>query len=339
MLVEHDLFGNVYDKVQVAIDIARTFEPKNGEGYYLAYSGGKDSVCVKRILDMAGVKYDAHYNVTTVDPPELVRFIISQFDGVIYDMPDGTHRYYVIADGRLYRRDEAQMPEKVIHFSIPEMPMRELIVKKEIPPTRLMRYCCKELKEGGGMYRKVVTGVRQAESANRKANQGAVVVTKGAKDVAKMAEEHGVNFTQTLREGVVLNYDDADSRIIVEHCYRTAKTLINPIAYWSNEDVWEFIHQQHLPYCKLYDEGFKRLGCVGCPLGNFAAQRCDFKRWPQYRKMYVRAFDKMLEARRKAGKTNKNRLWTDGEDVMQWWTGYDANNNPDQIGIDELETM
>lgn len=47
MLVEQDLFGNVRDKVQTAIDIARMFEPKD-EPYILADSGGKDSACVDR---------------------------------------------------------------------------------------------------------------------------------------------------------------------------------------------------------------------------------------------------------------------------------------------------
>lgn len=63
------------DKVEAAIKRLQMFEPE--EGYYLAFSGGKDSVCVKALADMAGVKYDAHYNITTVDPPELVAFVKS----------------------------------------------------------------------------------------------------------------------------------------------------------------------------------------------------------------------------------------------------------------------
>lgn len=61
------------DKVETAIKRLQTFEPP--EGYYLAFSGGKDSAVIKALADMAGVKYDAHYNLTSVDPPELVKFI------------------------------------------------------------------------------------------------------------------------------------------------------------------------------------------------------------------------------------------------------------------------
>ena len=95
-LVEYNLFGEKRDKVQRAIEIVRSFEPP--EGYYLADSGGKDSTATKAILRMAGVQFESHYNVTTVDPPELVCFVIRQNEAVIYDMPDGTHKYFIVQD-------------------------------------------------------------------------------------------------------------------------------------------------------------------------------------------------------------------------------------------------
>lgn len=54
---------NGQDKVETAIQRIKMFEPS--DGYYLAFSGGKDSVVIKALADMAGVKYDAHYNVTS----------------------------------------------------------------------------------------------------------------------------------------------------------------------------------------------------------------------------------------------------------------------------------
>lgn len=261
MLRYTDLTGRKVDKVQTAIDRLKSFEP--AEGYYLAFSGGKDSVCIKELANMAGVKYDAHYNVTTVDPPELVRFI------------------------QKYHAD--------VMFEKPEIPMRKLIVKKQMPPTRIVRYCCLALKEGGGIGRVVVTGVRWAESPRRKAQHGVVSMNR-----------------------MVLNDDNDESRRMVESCYRTQKTLVNPIVDWLNEDVWEFIRERNLPYCSLYDEGFKRLGCVGCPMGDTNGMTKDFERWPQYKRLYLKAFDEMLEARKAKGKTD---TWTCAQDVMDWWLG------------------
>ena len=84
-------------KIDMALKRIETFQ--RPEGLYLAFSGGKDSVVTKRLLDMAGAKYDAHYRVTSVDPPELVRFVIRQFEAVIYDLPDGSFKYFAVNGG------------------------------------------------------------------------------------------------------------------------------------------------------------------------------------------------------------------------------------------------
>lgn len=292
-LIDHNLFGEKVDKVQRSIDRIRAFEPT--EGYFLGFSGGKDSVVIKALCDMVGVRYDAHYSVTTVDPPELVRFIRSQHPDVILDRP--------------------------------ELSMRQLIVKKQYPPTRLQRYCCQALKEVRGIGRVTMTGVRWAESAGRKNNQGLATIFNGEKGSAA-AESFGAAYTQNTHGGIVLNLDNDAARRTVEHCYRTHKTMVNPIVDWTDEDVWEFIRIYNIPYCPLYDEGWERLGCVGCPLGGYASQKREFERWPVYRKLYIRAFDDMLAARRAAGKTNRNPLWTDGEGVFRWWTGEGQKDKP-----------
>lgn len=49
--------------------------------------------------------------------------------------------------------------------------------------------------------------------------------------------------------------------------------------------------------------------------------RKEAEQYPKYRANYVRAFDRMLQARVDAGLTNE-KGWTDGESVMRWWLGY-----------------
>ena len=67
MLKSYDLNGNLVDKVQIAIQRLKNFEPP--DGYFVAFSGGKDSQCIYHLCEMAGVKFDAYYSVTSVDPP------------------------------------------------------------------------------------------------------------------------------------------------------------------------------------------------------------------------------------------------------------------------------
>jgi len=79
-----DLFG--HDKVEEAIERLRVFEPP--EGYFGAFSGGKDSCVIKELAGMVGVKVDWHYNVTTIDPPELIYFIRKHHSDVVWDRPE-----------------------------------------------------------------------------------------------------------------------------------------------------------------------------------------------------------------------------------------------------------
>ena len=137
---------------------------------------------------------------------------------------------------------------------------------------------------------------------------------------------------------MTLNLDNAPERCTVEQCYRTSKTLVNPIIDWTDEDVWEFIKGEGVPYCHLYDEGCKRLGCVGCPLGGYASMIWETEvKWHQFRAFYVKTFDEMIAERVKSGKTNKTDAWLNGENMFLWWTGRYQNNLPGQMTMfDEL---
>ncbi len=60
--------SNLAEKERRAIERLKSFEPE--EGYFLAYSGGKDSDCIKILAQIAGVKFKAVHSLTTVDAPE-----------------------------------------------------------------------------------------------------------------------------------------------------------------------------------------------------------------------------------------------------------------------------
>lgn len=240
MLIEQTLFG-VVDKVQAAIDLLRQHEPP--EGYYLCFSGGKDSVVIHGLATRAGVKFDAYHNITTVEPPELMRFIRDYYPNVINEHPSLT--------------------------------MYQLIVKYKIPPLRLARYCCMHLKEQGGKVRVKITGIRAEESPRR-------------------AKRPFVDF---LKDGT---------------------THINPILKWTTADVWQFIRDNHLPYCELYDQGFKRIGCVLCPFQNNEATQRDLQRFPAIAEYYRRACRKSFEVNKMVLRKGRQE-WHSGDDMFDWW--------------------
>jgi phosphoadenosine phosphosulfate reductase len=254
MLIETDIFGNVRDKVAMALDRIKTFEPP--EGYYVAFSGGKDSVVILDLVKRSGVKFDAHYNITGIDPPEL---------------------YYFIRD---------QHPEVQRHRL--EKTMWELIVKHMMPPTQMMRFCCEYLKERDGKDRRVITGVRWAESTRR------------------------------------------SKRKMVDICFKDSrKSYLHPIIDWTDVDVWDYIRENKIPYCSLYDEGFKRLGCILCPMGSPLRHKIEIKRWPKYKNLYIKAFGKAIQSRKDRG---FKETWKSANEMWDWWMklGHVKKEDPDQ---------
>src|SRR3990167_4817746 len=115
------------NKVEVAIGLLRAWEPP--EGYYLAFSGGKDSVAIYDLAQKAGVKFDAHYCVSPIDPPQIYQFIKEHYPDVQWD--NHARGFW------------------------------KLVVRKGLP-MRQSRWCCQIIKEAGGHGRNVIVGNRRA---------------------------------------------------------------------------------------------------------------------------------------------------------------------------------
>lgn len=115
---------------------------------------------------------------------------------------------------------------------------------------------------------------------------------------------------------MILTNDNEESRKMVDTCYKRRKTVLNPIIDWLDEDVWEFIRTYNVRYCELYDKGYKRLGCVGCPMSS--KQDEELNRYPKIKRAYLKAFERMLKARRERGLKTQ---WENAEQVYDWWIG------------------
>ncbi len=257
-------FGVALDeKVERSIGLLKLWEPKAlaidpTDGYWGCDSGGKDSGCIRELASMAGVAVKWHYNVTTIDPPELCRFIRREHPETIWERQP-RHFFHVLAE-RGY-------------------------------PLRHQRWCCQEFKEGGGHGKVKITGVRWAESPRRR----------------KM-------WKTFQRWDAKRSHGQAS-----DSCY-----MLNPIVDWTDADVWAFTRQRGIPYCELYDEGFKRLGCVGCPMSGAKGVARDFARWPQFERAWRKAFHRLWK--RRVGTTI-----TRGQRKGKKWPGLPGIENPDQL--------
>jgi len=237
-----DLFGD--SPVARAIDRLREFVPP--EGYYLAFSGGKDSICLLRCAELAGVKFDAHMSMTTADPPPLVRFV---------------KRYY---------------PQVRRH---PPASGRSLawMIRERGLPTRRVRWCCEEYKEIGGRGRRVATGIRSAESPRRR------------------------------------------NRKMVESCLRDkTTTFVHPMKDWTDADVWDFIRAEHLPYPDLYDQGWKRIGCILCPFASAQERARAESMWPSMFRVARQSTD-LFWIKSESARSR----FASGAAMFDWWMAKD----------------
>lgn len=184
------------------------------------------------------------------------------------------------------------------NFNPPKARMHDLIVAKG-PPTITSRYCCEYFKENASVGRVTVTGVRWAESYRRKHNHAKL--TKMAKNPAYRGK---------------YNDDNEIEREILEHCTTKSRITINPIVHWTDKQVWEYIRGEGIEYCALYDEGFTRLGCIGCPMAGTKGRQRAFKRWPHMYRYYQRAMQAWIDAR---PEVMERYGWNTLDDVWHWW--------------------
>jgi phosphoadenosine phosphosulfate reductase len=241
-------------KQEEAIDFLRQHEPP--EGYFLGFSGGKDSTVLKHLAELSGAKFKAYYSATGIDPPEVVHFIKRHHPDVTFCRPRKSFYAFMQTHGM---------------------------------PLRMCRWCCKDLKSTPSNKIELkhrLMGIRAEESGRRAKRKRVESYTKTSK--------------------------------------KNMQTIYKPIFGWTEYDVWDHIERHNLPYCKLYDEGFERIGCVVCPFicrKNQAMLDRNKKRWPGIFKAFERAAEQLYEDREWYRQKAQGRAMLFEEFIANWYKG------------------
>lgn len=272
-----DLEQTAIERLKAASDMSlRLFE----KPLVITYSGGKDSDVMLHLTEKSGIPFEALHSLTTADAPETVRHVYDTFR-------------------RLEEKGVKCTVDKHVQPDGSRVTMWNLILRKLMPPTRVVRYCCAELKEGGGKGRFIATGVRWAESTARRKNRGGWEVLHSNR-----------------QKSLILANDNEDDRRLFETCQMKGKRVVNPIIDWKDDDVLDYAAVEKIPMNPLYCEGFHRVGCVGCPMASTKQRLMEFALYPKIKAAYIRAFGRMLKARRERGLPCQ---WQSGVDVFHWW--------------------
>lgn len=264
------------------------------------YSGGKDSDVMLELFKRSGIVFEVHNSHTTADAPQTVYHIRKVFRDL---------ELQGIKCGIDYHKQ----------FDGSRITMWNLIPKKLIPPTRLARYCCSDLKESGCANRMIATGVRWAESNKRRGREVFETISRIEHDKTKVTDEK------------MLLTDNDDTRRLFEQCQMKAKTVVNPIIDWKDNDIWDYYWNECKIHNPLYEMGYYRVGCIGCPMAGKSRWK-EFADFPAYKRAYINAFDEMVKIRNQNGLPNK-RNWKNGEEVFFWWM--EDRSTPGQISLEE----
>lgn len=259
--------------LQNAEKLALKYDYDNG--YYLAFSGGKDSQALYHLAKLSGVKFKAHMNLTSVDPPQVIRFVRKHYPDVV-----------------------KHAPEKSIY---------QLAVEKEILPSKRIRWCCEDLKETAGAGKVTLIGIRKKESARRaKRNEVEVTSRKFSGNLkgfevwqAKEIEKREAKIIRKMkREGKKINEDEFSlKRDNVVKCINGKDSiLISPIFEWTERDVWYFLNNViKVAHCELYDMGYRRIGCILCPMSQLKQKVREIKDYPHVKHNWIKTIKKIRE--------------------------------------------
>lgn len=282
-----------------AVRMIQYYEPMAVEldprGYCVCTSYGKDSIVLGHLFRRAGVKHFYARSITGIDPPELVYFARQQEQ----ELQDAGY----IAKPLMYGKS-----------------FWEMVKANLSPPLRHIRYCCRELKEKRHEFTEgclMSMGVRKAESTNRAFGRNELEI-KG----------------KSKHDNIIMPFDDSEKRKLFEYCYADQERRVNPLAYWTDIDIWDYTRENKIPQCCLYDEGFERLGCIGCPMARETGRKKEYARWPGFKRLMIKTLDRVIEIRKAEGKKCN---YNTGEQWFEWWITDTAQSYTPPEGQEELE--
>lgn len=275
--------GTEQSLLNKSIKLIQEFEEsalkRNPLGYAVGYSGGKDSDVLVSLFRRAEVKFCIVHNHTTLDMPETV--------------------YYI---RRKFKEWELQgIPCKIYY---PATNFWSLCLKKKMLPQRQFRFCCAVLKEAQIPELKQSIrsfGVRKAESKKRMLLRDCIE-TRNNTDYSDQQRFHFDNTEQVKEIGA---------------CYTNNYFIVNPLAYWSDDYLWDYIESEKIEINPLYRCGFTRIGCVGCPMAGIEGRIKEFERYPKYKERFIKLCDDITTLRNTENLNKK--CFKNGAEYFEWW--------------------
>ena len=277
----------------------------------ICYSGGKDSDVILRLAmeTLRPDQFEVLHSITTVDSPVTNKYVNDVFKEL---------------------KEKGIKCEKSIPLGSDGKPtnMWKLIPEKKMPPTRIVRYCCQTLKETATPNRVAVLGVRADESSKRKGRDVFGVRGGSYSEATFFSLEHTAEVHQEALEKEQEPNGTVWDCTLIKVMREQQDTVVSPIYEWTDSDVWDYLNRGGWKHNPMYDMGYHRVGCIGCPLATYKQKLKEFNDFPSYKQLYIKAFEEMI-------KQNPKAKWKTGEEVFDWWIEKDKHVTKGQISIDD----
>lgn len=225
-------------------------------------------------------------SLTSVDPPEVIRFVKEHYPDV-----------------------ERAKPKRSIFQSA---------VERKILPTMRVRWCCEEYKESTGAGKVTLIGIRRQESSRRARRNEVEIDSRKFSGTLEGLEEYREEKNDKMSKPHRGKRSKAEQITIVNAkgertlgCINGKESLlISPIIEWTETDVWAFLNTLGVAHCSLYDEGWHRIGCIGCPMSSPKQKQIEEARWPHVKRNWIKA----IKAIRRGGVFKDGYVWWNVKD-------------------------
>jgi phosphoadenosine phosphosulfate reductase len=207
----------------------------------------------------------------------------------------------------------------------PEDSIYNIAVKRKfLLPSRIIRWCCAELKEKGGAGMVVLTGIRHAEGSRRSKRKAVEVSNRSfAGDLSDFEIYQREQISKKIRH---LNKDQFAQQGETEvRCLNGKdKIIINPIIDWTDRDVWDFLNGMKIGHCELYDRGWERIGCICCPMSSYSHKIKELKQYPHVKRNWIKTIKIIRQDENIKNMLTLNHFGDGTEDeicenIFNWW--------------------